>query len=62
MAILWYSVQPFSGMVARFRIIAAEGMNGLKSFLHRVGAGGHNNIRINPVFRGMVRRFGELDY
>jgi len=24
------------------------------------GAGGHNNKEINPVFRGMVRRKGEL--
>ena len=23
--------------------------------LRRVGAGGHNNTEINPVFRGMVR-------
>ena len=23
-------------------------------FLVRVGEGGHNNIKINPVFRGMV--------
>jgi len=27
-----------------------------------VGAGGHNNIRINPVFRGMVPRFGESGF
>jgi len=25
------------------------------NILHRVGAGGHNNTKVNPVFRGMVR-------
>jgi hypothetical protein len=25
------------------------------NILHRVGAGGHNNTQVNPVFRGMVR-------
>jgi hypothetical protein len=36
-----------------------EGKTALNRFLLRVGAGGHNNIKINPVFRGMVRgRFG----
>lgn len=29
-------------------------VNGHK-FLRRVGAGGHHNTEINPVFRGMVR-------
>ena len=24
-------------------------------------AGGHNNIKLNPVFRGMIRRYGERD-
>jgi len=35
----------------RFRPVG-EG-NGLQ-FRIRVGAGGHNNIEINPVFRGML--------
>ena len=36
---------------------AAERINGLKIVPAPHGAGGHNNIRFNPVFRGMVRRF-----
>jgi hypothetical protein len=31
------------------------------NILHRVGAGGHNNTKVNPVFRGMVR-FGNADH
>jgi len=30
------------------------------NILRRVGTGGHNNIEINPVFRGMVRLKDEL--
>ena len=30
------------------------------NILLRVGAGGYNNTKVNPVFRGMVR-FGEAD-
>src|SRR5437867_3968571 len=28
----------------------------------RVGAGGHNNIETNPVFRGMVRRHAPVSF
>jgi hypothetical protein len=39
-----------------------KGFNGLKCPAP-VGAGGHNNIEINPVFRGMVCfRYGGADF
>ena len=34
---------------------AAKRRNGLKIVPGSSGSGGHNNIKINPVFRGMVR-------
>ena len=45
---------------AEARVAVETGFNGLNSVPVPVGAGGHNNIKNNPVFRGMVwRRFGE---
>ena len=43
-ALLCYSLRPFVGQLA--------GENGLQ-FRVRVDVGGHNNIEINPEFRGM---------
>jgi hypothetical protein len=44
-------LRPFSGGASRH----GKGTNGQKSGF-RVDAGGHNNIKPNPVFRGMVRQ------
>jgi hypothetical protein len=45
------------------RVADETGFNGLNYVPASVGAGGHNNIENNPVFRGMVwRRFGVLGF
>jgi hypothetical protein len=50
------SAEEFAIFAALFRLKRRGELNGLKHSGIRVDAGGHNNIEINPVFRGMVFR------
>ena len=51
----WYVGRPFREGWAKYRAASPEGVNGRKCPAP-MGAGGHNNTKFNPVFRGMVRR------
>jgi hypothetical protein len=50
----WYVGRPFKKGWAQSRTAGRKGTNGLKCPAP-MSAGGHNNTKINPVFRGMVR-------
>jgi hypothetical protein len=50
----WYLARPYRKGWAKCRTAGRKGTNGLKSPAPK-SAGGHNNTKINPVFRGMVR-------
>ena len=55
----WYAGRPFREGWAKSRTGGRKGVNGLKCPAP-MSAGGHNNTKINPVFRGMVRPRGGL--